>query len=60
MVSSEAHLDSSVLNGVYHFKIHDIVYHRAGPVINTTFDRKSCYAQLYFYEGGYCMAMQNE
>lgn len=49
MVSSEAQLDENVLNGVYHFKIHNVFYHRIGAVQNLP-NRVPCYAQLYFYD----------
>lgn len=49
MVSSEANLCENHLNGVYHFKIHDIFYHRAGAY-STNCDRPPTYAQLYFYD----------
>lgn len=32
MVSSECQIAESIMNGVYHFKIHDVFYHRAGAL----------------------------
>ena len=32
MVSSEAKISDTVMRGVYHFKIHNVFYHRSGPV----------------------------
>ena len=32
MVSSEAKISDTVTHGVYRFKIHDIFYHRSGPM----------------------------
>ena len=32
MVSSEAKVSEAVTSGVYHFKIHDVFYHRSGPM----------------------------
>lgn len=49
MVSSEAKLSNTLLNGVYHFKIHNIFYHRAGA-LTSEYGRQPCYAQLYFYD----------
>ncbi|XP_046808269.1 ATP-dependent DNA helicase PIF1-like [Lucilia cuprina] len=49
MVSSEAKLSDTVVNGVYHFKIHDIFYHRAGA-LTADCGRPPTYAQLYFYD----------
>lgn len=49
MVSSEASIDDRVLQGIYHFKIHNIFYHRNGP-LTATYGRDPSYAQLYFYD----------
>lgn len=49
MVSSEAKISDTISGGIYHFKIHDNFYHRAGPM-TTSNDRQPCYAQLYFYD----------
>jgi len=49
MISSEAKIDESVAQGIYHFKIHDAFYHRAGP-LTATDGRAPKYAQLYFYD----------
>lgn len=49
MVSSEAKIDNAVMQGVYHFKIHDVFYHRAGA-LTSEYGRPPCYAQLYFYD----------
>lgn len=49
MVSSEAQIDRNLLNGIYHFKIHDVFYHRAGA-FTTAQGRNPIYAQLYFYD----------
>lgn len=51
MVSSEAKIDDTVAQGVYHFKIHDVFYHRSGPLTHAAYARaRPCYAQLYFYD----------
>lgn len=53
MISSEVQIDESVARGVYHFKIHNVFYHRAGPLtVNNNFNNLSQprYAQLYFYD----------
>ena len=34
---------------VYHFKIHDVFYHRSGPM-TAGYGHSPCYAQLYFYD----------
>lgn len=49
MVSSEAKIADSLLGGVYHFKIHDVIYHRSGP-LSVMYGRQPVYAQLYFYD----------
>lgn len=49
MVSSEAKILDTILNGIYHFKIHDTFYHRIGPLLSQS-GRSPCYAQLYFYD----------
>lgn len=49
MISSEAQIDESVANGVYHFKIHNTFYHRAGS-LSTEYGQNPRYAQLYFYD----------
>lgn len=49
MVSSEAKLSDTAFNGVYHFKIHDIFYHRAGA-LTPIYGRPPIYAQLYFFD----------
>lgn len=49
MVSSECHLDDSVANGVYNFKIHDTIYHRIGGLIPHDIHHPK-YAELYFYD----------
>ena len=49
MVSSEAKISDTVTRGVYHFKIHDVFYHRSGPM-TAGYGRSPCYAQLYFYD----------
>lgn len=49
IVSSEAKIAETTMAGVYHFKIHDIFYHRAGPM-TATYGRPPFYAQLYFYD----------
>lgn len=51
MVSSEAKIDDAVAQGVYHFKIHDVFYHRSGPLMHAeNVQARPCYAQLYFYD----------
>lgn len=49
MVSSEAQVADTVLSGIYHFKIHDVFYHRSGP-LTVGYGRDPSYAQLYFYD----------
>lgn len=49
MISSEAKVDERVAQGVYHFKIHDNFYHRAGP-LTVQYGGSPLYAQLYFYD----------
>lgn len=49
MISSEAQVNEEVMQGVYHFKIHDVFYHRAGPM-SPAYGYNPCYAQLYFYD----------
>lgn len=51
MISSEAEIDESGRRGIYHFKIHNVFYHRSGPLINnnTQNHAQARYAQLYFY-----------
>lgn len=49
MVSSEANVDDRVLRGIYHFKIHNVFYHRIGP-LTQTYGRDPSYAQLYFFD----------
>lgn len=49
MISSEAKIDERVAQGVYHFKIHDTFYHRAGP-LTSQYGSSPSYAQLYFYD----------
>lgn len=49
MVSSEAKVSEAVTSGVYHFKIHDVFYHRSGPM-TAAYGRSPSYAQLYFYD----------
>lgn len=53
MISSEAQFDDSVMRGIYHFKIHNVFYHRSGPLTNNNnYNRSQSprYAQLYFYD----------
>lgn len=49
MVSSEASVADTILQGVYHFKIHNVFYHRNGP-LTAAYGRDPFYAQLYFYD----------
>lgn len=49
MASSEANLDPSFLRGIYHFKIHDVFYHRVGSLA-PAHGATPRYAQLYFYD----------
>lgn len=49
MISSEAKVANTISHGVYHFKIHDVFYHRAAPLIPAN-DTSPSYAQLYFYD----------
>lgn len=49
MISSEAQIAETALHGVYHSKIHNVFYHRAGA-LTPNHDRQPCYAQLYFYD----------
>lgn len=49
MVSSEANISDVVSHGVYHFKIHNVFYHRNGP-LTAAAGRDPMYAQLYFYD----------
>lgn len=49
MVSAEAKLSNVALNGIYHFKIHDIFYHRAGSLIPEN-GNEPTYAQLYAHK----------
>lgn len=48
-LSSEAKVADTVLQGIYHFKIHDVFYHRSGS-LTAGYGREPCYAQLYFYD----------
>ena len=48
-VSSEAKISDTVTRGVNHFKIHDVFYHRSGPM-TAGYGRSPCYVQLYFYD----------
>lgn len=50
MISSEAKIANTILHGVYHFKIHDVFMHRAGPMTTYEYGRSPTYAQLYFYD----------
>lgn len=49
MVSSEYKPDLNYMRGIYHFKIHDVFYHRAGA-LTSEYGRTPSYAQLYFYD----------
>ncbi|XP_065362023.1 uncharacterized protein LOC135955598 [Calliphora vicina] len=49
MVSTEAHLSDTFTGGIYHFKIHNIFYHKAGPITAQN-GQSPRYAQLYFYD----------
>lgn len=49
MVSSEAKVSDTVSHFHYHFKIHDVFYHRVGPMTAGS-GRNPSYAQLYFYD----------
>lgn len=49
MVSSESHLDESVLGGIYNFRIHNSFYHRIGTLLPTE-DNSPKYAQIYLYD----------
>ena len=54
MISSEVKISDTVMNGVYHFKIHDIFfsfyfYHRSSP-ITAGYGHWPCYAQFCFYD----------
>lgn len=49
MISSEAQVADTILHGVYHFKIHDVFYHRAGS-LSVPYGDSPRYAQLYFYD----------
>lgn len=49
MVSAEAQLEPEILRGIYHFKIHDVFYHRAGALTPLA-GRNPIYAQLNFYD----------
>lgn len=49
MISSEAKVSDTMLQGIYHFKIHDIFYHRTGPMA-VGYGFAPRYAQLYFYD----------
>ena len=49
MVTLEAKTSGIVTNGVNHFKIHDVLYHRSGTM-TAGYGHSPCYAQLYFYD----------
>lgn len=49
MISSESHLDESVLGGIYNFRIHDNFYHRVGPLFPAQ-ESQSKYGQIYLYD----------
>lgn len=48
MVSTKAKIEEKFMRGIYHFKIHDVFYHRSCALTGVTRGQEPSYAQLYF------------